>query len=78
MTGLDGHAMRRGHRGRPPGDGALAAALERGAYEEAALRLLLGVVRGVEVVGDLAPDAREELLSLLARDGDEGPERQVR
>ena len=65
MTGLDAHAM---HDPRP--DGALAAALERGAYEEVALRLLISVARGIQAAGELAPDAREQLIALLALDDD--------
>ncbi|MEZ4501767.1 MAG: hypothetical protein R3C39_04010 [Dehalococcoidia bacterium] len=68
MSAFDGHTFHR----RPGTHGALSAALERQDYEEAALRILLGVVRGVEAVGGLAPDAREELLALLAFDGLEG------
>lgn len=45
--------------------GALAADLEAGRYEEAALRLLAGLLIALR---DSAPPAREAMLMLLTRD----------
>ncbi|MQA00306.1 MAG: hypothetical protein GEU80_13430 [Dehalococcoidia bacterium] len=45
------------------GAGGFSAALERGDYEVAALRLLLGAV---EALREASPSAREELIALLA------------
>ena len=56
---------------RGPG-GALQAALDRGDYEVAALRLLLGVAHSLEQANASAARAREELLALLGAEPEEG------
>lgn len=49
--------------------GALAADLEAGRYEAAALRLLAGLLITLR---DSAPPAREAMLALLTRDDTDG------
>jgi len=48
--------------------GGFAGALERGQYEIAALRLLLGLMRAIEDASNARPEVRDELLLLLAGD----------
>ena len=48
--------------------GGFAGALDRGQYELAALRLLLGVMRAIDDTSHARPEVRHELLALLARD----------
>jgi len=47
-------------------EGGFAGALDRGHYELAALRLLLGVMRVIEGTSHARPEVRDELLALLA------------
>ena len=49
-------------------EGGFAGALDRGQYELAALRLLLGVMRAIEDTSNARPEVRDELLALLAGD----------
>lgn len=51
--------------------GALAADLDAGRYEAAALRLLAGLLIALR---DSAPPAREAMLTLLTREGASGIE----
>ncbi len=50
--------------------GGFAGALDRGQYELAALRLLLGVMRAIEDTSNARPQVRDELLALLGGDGE--------
>ena len=47
---------------------ALSTAVERGQYELAALRLLLGIVNAIDTLETVAPRVRAELLALLTTD----------
>ena len=47
---------------------ALSLAIERGQYELAALRLLLGAAGAIEQLRRSAPQARTQLLALLTVD----------
>jgi hypothetical protein len=50
--------------------GRLQDALDAGRTEEAVLRLLLGVARALHAFAAVAPEAHDELLSLLVADED--------